>query len=144
MEGDTFCARLHRSSSVDWGSSLSDRFGGKAGAANGLLVVQARAERILRDELRSGCRDRLVHGGLESFLRYWLTEARASGPEAAGARAAEAAVAALADYRALDPSERERALRRALGILSEREPVDLPGSPRQPPPAADHPASRPV
>ena len=37
-----------------------------------------KAERVFRDELRHACTDRLVQGGLSGFVRFWLSELRAS------------------------------------------------------------------
>jgi ATP-dependent DNA helicase RecG len=82
-----------------------------------------KAERILRDELGRGCADRLVQGGLEGFLRYWLAEMRRVRPSADWLARAEQVVRGLSGYAGLTPTARADALLRAITLLAEaRQP----------------------
>jgi ATP-dependent DNA helicase RecG len=76
-----------------------------------------RAERILEDELRQGCRDKLVRGGLLGFLRYWIVEVRRLRPPISLLARLERAALELAGYSELAPDQRQRRIETALGQL---------------------------
>ncbi len=76
----------------------------------------ARLGEILRRELKADCTDLLVTGGLDTLLRR---QARNEEPRSPLLRMVAALPAS--GYRALDPEERRRWLRRALATLSEEQ-----------------------
>ena len=76
----------------------------------------ARLGEILRRELKADCTDLLVTGGLDTLLRR---QARNEEPRSPLLRMVAALPAS--GYRALDPEERRRWLRRALATLSEQD-----------------------
>ena len=107
-----------------------------------LARLKGRAERVLRDELRHGCADRLVQGGLESFVQYWVDEVKRAVPADATRLEAEATAAALRGYRILNPAERELALRVALGHLARAFEPSTNGTVPERPPSPTGPSSR--
>jgi ATP-dependent DNA helicase RecG len=114
----------------------------RADPAVALERLRGRAERVLRDELRHGCADRLVQGGLESFLQYWVDQVKRAAPSAAARLEAEAAARALRGYRLLGLAERELALQLALGHLARSsEPGTNVAVPERPP-SPPRPSSR--
>ena len=117
----------------------------RAEPATALERLNARAERVLRDELRHGCADRLVQGGLETFVRYWADEVKRAVPVTSARVGAEAAAAALRGYRLLPPDERELALQLALGHLaSSPPPATGAAAPELPPPTVQPSRAAPV
>jgi ATP-dependent DNA helicase RecG len=83
----------------------------------------AKAERILQDELRQGCGDRLVQGGLEGFVRYWSAEIDRlqPGPDLL-ARATDISDR-LSGYASLSRDKRQGALQLSLAVLrGQRQP----------------------
>src|SRR5262245_14960721 len=87
--------------------------------------LNARAERLLRDELRHGCADRVVQCGLEGFREHWHVELGRSGASSGDVGPAKAAIAALRGSQAWSQAERAPRLRAALATLS---PGDQPGT----------------
>ncbi|MCC7103872.1 MAG: ATP-dependent DNA helicase RecG [Chloroflexi bacterium] len=87
-----------------------------------------RAIAIFADELRDGCRDRKVSGGLERFVIYWLGQVRRTSGASAAATTADAVASLLAGYRELQPPERRARLEQVLAWLR--------GSGTPPPPAS--------
>src|SRR5690349_12030430 len=90
----------------------------------------AKAERVLRDELRQGCTDRLVRGGLDGFVRFWVGEMQGLRPPAEWAARATRVSELLAGYAAADSSERYARLKEALGLLSTGPSAEERRSPR--------------
>ncbi len=90
----------------------------------------------LQLELKQGCQDKAVSGGLAAFLRLWL-EKEGWSPQA------KAQAAALASgYAGFPPAQRQAALGRLLEAFASR-PVDSPeASPPSPPPPARPQATR--
>ncbi|MCL4368732.1 MAG: ATP-dependent DNA helicase RecG [Actinobacteria bacterium] len=85
-----------------------------ARAPGKLPELWSTAEKILAQELRSGCADRTVFGGLSRFLSRWSTGVSGEGAWAAGKAAQFLGV--LSGYENLTPDERAVAVRSALVI----------------------------
>src|SRR4051794_21278319 len=85
--------------------------------SGGLGRVVAKAERIFRDELRHGCHDRLVHGGLTAFLGHWVQEARTAGLPVHILDGFQQVAATLDHYGSMEPTERKSRLERAIALL---------------------------
>ena len=96
----------------------------------------ARLGEILRGELEAGCTDRLVSGGLDTFLRR---QARDEEPRSPLLRMVSALPAE--GYRALDAGDRQQWLRRALATLAAEPEAKATGAraPAKRPPSAKRP-----
>lgn len=90
--------------------------------------------RILAQEQRNGCPDRVVVGGLAGFLAGWRQRVLRADP--ALAATVEAIAAALHNYRQLAPPERAAAVGRALALLVADAPTAVPAVALPPQPGA--------
>src|SRR5947207_12074893 len=85
----------------------------------------ANAQRIFRGEVRHGCANRLVNGGLEAFVRYWQTEVCAKRPPAEWLERVAHVGTELAGYANMTRDERRTGLERALAALEGDAPVPV-------------------
>ncbi|MGH2545236.1 MAG: OB-fold nucleic acid binding domain-containing protein, partial [Ardenticatenaceae bacterium] len=101
--------------------------------------------KILRLEQSRKYDDSAVIGGLEGFMAFWLSEARARTANATERRAVEEAGDALRNYGSLPAQERERRVRRVIERLGFAEPAPPPPTAKQAesaPPSTQHALSR--
>ncbi|MBI5877013.1 MAG: ATP-dependent DNA helicase RecG [Chloroflexi bacterium] len=108
------------------------------------MINYERLERILQHELRSGCGNRAVINGLESFVLVWREQslAQSTGDDE---RARVGAIAAGLDgYAALEVPQREESLRRVLSMLADGGPVARAPTAASQPPQTPRPAAPPA
>jgi ATP-dependent DNA helicase RecG len=96
------------------------RGAGPSKARTDLARSIAKAERILRDELSRGCDDRLVQGGLEAFVRHWMSEMQRLRPSAEWQARARDVFVTLRGYARLNSASRQAAIHRALAVIEGR------------------------
>ncbi|HEX2988661.1 MAG TPA: hypothetical protein VHS06_10895 [Chloroflexota bacterium] len=77
------------------------------------------AGKILAQELRTGCQDRTVIGGLEKYLSHWSSSL--FGIEAASVTRPEAArvIALLSGYNVMDTQDRAVAIKMVTSVVGE-------------------------
>jgi len=86
--------------------------------------------KILSAEQEDGNRDRIVIGGLESFLQVWLAEAQ-SADQSADRELVALISSRLRGYGAQSPEQRSRAVRESLDALQSRREVSPADEPSQ-------------
>jgi len=93
------------------------------------LINYDRLERILQHEMRSGCTNRAVINGLESFVAVWREQSLAQAGDDERARI-NAIASGLDGYGALETAQRQERLQNVLAQLAESKPAAPPRPPR--------------
>jgi ATP-dependent DNA helicase RecG len=107
--------------------------GAGQGRGTSAQELWGRAEQILGHELRGGCLDRTVIGGLEKFVSRWLSAVAEFGAGPTHLTRAQLISSHLEGYGAATQAQREARVRAALDLLARPTDVDpTPPSGRQP------------
>ncbi|MBC7263553.1 MAG: ATP-dependent DNA helicase RecG [Chloroflexi bacterium] len=85
--------------------------------------------KILAEEQKQGCQDRVVIGGLDKLLRRWVEETKQAAENEAEHRLVDEIKTTLHDYASKADAERRTAIEVALKRLREFSPVTKPGEP---------------